>query len=69
MKVKKLLKFLGTSQVEILIRTDIGNFMLHDVTANEVGDEPVLSAKVLAINPRVDANGNPSVFIESESKE
>lgn len=70
MKVKKLLKLLGDSEVEILVRTlENGNFMLHAVTANEVEDEPILSAKVIAVNPRVDSNGNPSIFIESKVEE
>ncbi len=42
--------------------------MLHDITANEVGDKPILSAKMIAINPRVDTNGNLSIFIDSKQK-
>ena len=80
MKVKDLIPLLGDSETEILIRNvpfvddsneiikvKRGNF-LSNGKASKLKNEDILNAKVVAINPRVDHESNPLIFIDCEVK-
>lgn len=80
MKVKDLIPLLGDSETEILIRNvpfvddsenmikiKRGNFLSHE-KANKLKNEVVLNAEIVAINPRVDHESNPLIFIDCEVK-
>lgn len=82
MKVKDLIPLLGDSDTEILVRNILyvnfdssgefvknrGNF-LSNGKASELKNEVALNAKILAINPRVDHESNPRIFIDCEVEE
>lgn len=80
MKVKNLIPLLGDSDTEILVRNvpyvehdsgelikkvKRGNF-LSNGKASELKNEVALNAKIVAINPRVNHESNPIIFIDCE---